>query len=281
MRLTRKMTESYLTQRINIFKRETPCLDESWHYHPQYELIYIDKGSGMRYVGDNVAQFSSGELVLVGTYVPHLWRNENGKNRVHKIILQFAGDILSRETFKQEEFVSIHQLLNDSKLGISFGKSVIPKIHEQLLNMVDSSSTVKLLELLNILHQLSLTEDKQELSSVDMYQFTDKKAERLEEVIAYISNNYPSEIKLKDISEIAHMTPNSFCRFFKKQTGKSFSQFLNEVRIKNAVRLLDYSNMTIANICYSVGYNSLTNFYKQFKSIVGQTPNKYRMKVKN
>ncbi|RMG82417.1 MAG: cupin domain-containing protein, partial [Bacteroidetes bacterium] len=194
MKLRRKITENYFNQRINIFQRRTPCFDTSWHYHPEYELIYIDKGEGIRYVGDSVAPFSPGELVLVGAYLPHLWKNDDrhvdSKYEVKNTILQFTGDVLSRETFKQSEFAKICQLLEASKLGISFGESVAPQIHERLLKMMDASSTVKLLELLNILHELSLAEDQQALSSIDTRQFTNDKSDRLESVISYISNHY-------------------------------------------------------------------------------------------
>lgn len=285
MKLILKNTDSPLKERLDITRKEIPCLDSSWHYHAQYELLYISKSHGIRFVGDSVSQFLPGDLVLVGPYLPHLWRNdpsfykEDDTNKVKTIVLKFSKDFIGEGTFKLPEFSDIDKLLEESKFGVSFGESVSSFFHSDLIGIIDLPAASQTIKLLDILYQLSLTDDKKVLSSTDMRQYTTDNSERIDAVIKYISNNYSNYISLEDVSEVACMTANSFCRFFKKMTNKSFTEFLNEVRIRNASRLLAQENMQVSEICYSVGYNSVTNFNRQFKKIMGHTPKDYRQSI--
>jgi len=282
MKLLLKNSENFTKERINIFCKEKPCLDTSWHYHAQYELLYISKSRGIRFVGDSVSRFSAGDLVLVGAYLPHLWRNDadyyepDSPNDVRTVVLKFSKDFIGSETFSYPEFSMINKLLETSKYGVSFGKSVSLQFHNEIMEIVNSPRPLQIIKLLNLLHELSLTNDMKTLSSTDMRQYTTETSHRLDAVIKYISDNYSNSMTLKDIAGIACMTTNSFCRFFKKMTNKSFTQFLNEVRVRNAARLLLQEDLPVTDVCYKVGYNSITNFYKQFKHIMGCTPNNYR-----
>ena len=282
MKLVLKKADGLENEKFNVLCKEKPCLDSSWHYHKQYELIYISRSTGIRFVGDSVGHFSPGDLVLVGPYLPHLWRNdsayyeeENGE-KVKTLVLKFTSDFMGEGTFKKSEFSSIKHLLSESKFGICFGRDTSEKLKDELLKIIVLSPAEQLMQLLNLLYKLSITKDKEVLSSTDMRQYTSEPLQRLDLVIKYISDNYTSHIDLEDVASKACMTTNSFCRFFKKMTNKSFTQFLNEVRIRNASRLLIQENMTMSEICYKVGYNSMTNFYKQFKKIMGSTPKAYR-----
>lgn len=282
MKLILKNNDSAANERLNIVKKEIPCLDSSWHYHPQFELLYISQSTGIRFVGDNVSQFYPGELVLVGPYLPHLWRNdpsyykETDVNKVKTIVIKFTKNFLGEGTFSNPEFIDINNLLEQSKFGVSFGEDISAQLHAELLRFIDFTPAEQSIKLLNILHMLSLTEKKSVLSSTDMRQYTTDNSQRLDEVVKFISDNYASYISLEDISDVACMTTNSFCRFFKKMTNKSFTQFLNEVRIRNAARLLIQEDVSVSDVCYTVGYKSITNFNRQFKQIMGKTPNAYR-----
>ena len=282
MKLVLKNTDSFVKKRLNIYKKEVPCLDNTWHYHPEFELLYISKSTGIRFVGDSVANFSPGDLVLVGAFLPHLWRNdldyykEADTGKVKTIVLKFLANFIGEEAFKIPEFSGINQLLEQSKYGICFGRGTSKKLHNELIEIVDLSPAAQTIKLLDLLYRLSLATDKTILSSTDMRQYAKAHSHRLDNVLKYISDNYANTISLNDISEIAYMTPSSFCRFFKKMTNKSFTQFLNEVRIRNASRLLIQEDLPISEICYKVGYNSHTNFNKQFKLIMGSTPKNYR-----
>ena len=285
MKLILKNSKSFALERLEITKKDILCLDSSWHYHAQYELLFISLSIGIRFVGDSVSQFFPGDLVLVGPYLPHLWRNdpsyykEDDTNKVKTIVIKFTKDFLGEETFNNPEFADILNLFEDSKYGVSFSSDVSTRFHEVLVNMIDLPPAMQSIKLLEILYNLAVSENKKVLSSSDMRQYTTDNSDRLDSVLKYISDNYSNSISLDDVSEVACMTTNSFCRFFKKMTNKSYTEFLNEVRIRNASRLLAQEEIPISEICYSVGYNSITNFNRQFKKIMGDTPKDYRQKV--
>lgn len=287
MKLVLKNTDTALNDRLDITKKEIPCLDSSWHYHAQYELLYISQSHGIRFVGDSVSQFAPGDLVLVGPYLPHLWRNdpsfysEDDTNKVQTIVIKFTKNFIGEGTFNLPEFAEINQLLDQSKFGVSFGLEVSREFHDELMNIIDLPAAAQTIQLLNMLYRLSKTDNKTVLSSTDMRQYTTDNSQRIDSVIKYISINYANFISLEDVSEVACMTTNSFCRFFKKMTNKSFTEFLNEVRIRNASRLLAQEEMSISEVCYAVGYNSITNFNRQFKRIMGVTPKDYRNSLNN
>lgn len=283
MKLVLKNTDSLVNKRLEIQKREIPCMEASWHYHAQYELLYISRSTGIRFVGDSVSQFSPGDLVLVGPYLPHLWRNDasyydEGKEteKVKTIVTKFNKDFIGEGTFKNPEFSEINKMLHESKYGVCFGKKTSETLHNEIIGLVDLSPAEQSIKLLDILNRLSVTDDKTVLSSSDMRQYTSENSDRIDVVLKFISDNYASYITLNDVSEVACMTTNSFCRFFKKMTNKSFTRFLNEVRIRNASRLLVQDNLSVSEVCYLVGYNSITNFNKQFKQIMNCTPKNYR-----
>lgn len=278
MKLIHKSSDSFANERLDITRKEIPCLDSSWHYHAQFELLYISLSNGIRFVGDSVSQFFPGDLVLVGPYLPHLWRNdpsyysEEDENKVKTIVIKFTRDFIGEGTFDMPEFAEIQTLLEQSKFGVSFSKSMSSGLHDDLINIVDLSPAERSIKLLGLLQHLSGSEERSILSSSDMRQYTTENSQRIDNVLKYISNNYSSYITLNDVADVACMTTNSFCRFFKKSTNKSFTQFLNEVRVRNASRLLVSEDLPVSEVCYAVGYKSTTNFNRQFKQITGYTP---------
>ncbi len=290
MKLTLKNTNNSDAERLVIRKEEKPCMDSSWHYHAQYELLYVSQSTGIRFVGDNVSHFAPGELVLVGPYLPHLWRNDPSyysddelndvqTPMVKTIVIRFHTNFIGEGTFNNPEFYEISNLLEQSNYGVSFGMKTSKKLSKELLQIVDMTPAEKSIKLLDILCRLSLAEDKIVLSSTDMRQYTTDNSQRIDTVLKYISANYTNDINLQEVSDIACMTTNSFCRFFKKITNKSFTEFLNEIRIRNAARLLIQEDLSIAEICNLVGYNSITNFYRQFVQIMHTTPKGYRINL--
>lgn len=282
MKLVLKNSGTPSNNKLNIYRRNVPCLDAAWHYHPEFELIYISQSHGIRFVGDSVSPFTPGDLVLVGSYLPHLWRNdlsyyqENSSLKVKTIITKFTKDFLGNDLFSKPEFYEIKKMLDESKFGISFGKDLAEKMHSDFIELPELSDTEKHIKLLGVLNKLSLAKKKSILSSSDMRQSTTESSERIDTVLKYISDNYASNIGLDDVANVACMTTNSFCRFFKKTTNKSFTQFLNEIRIRNASRILVQDNLPVSDVCYIVGFNSITNFNKQFKQIMGSTPKSFR-----
>lgn len=284
MKLLLKNSDKIANERLKISINDLPCLDSSWHYHTQYELLYISDSFGIRFVGNNISNFSPGEIVLVAPYLPHLWRNDTPNNqgnistKVKTIVIRFSEDFIAKNTFKLAEFSDIKKLLENSKFGLSFGINTAKDLHNDLFEIVELSAASQSIKLLKLLQYLSLSNERQVLSTIDKKQYISDNSQRIDKVLNYISENYTSHITLEQVAELAGMTNSSFCRYFKKMTNKSFTHFLNEVRIHKATHLLIQEDSQITEVGYAVGYQSITNFNRQFKVIMGESPKSYRPK---
>lgn len=287
MRLVLKQSETLSNKKLNISKRVVPSFDAAWHYHKEIELLYISQSNGIRFVGDNVSPFFPGDLVLVGSNLPHLWRSDpsyyesKSVRKVKTIVIKFTKDFLGGDFFDNQQFYKIQKLIEASKFGLCFDREVSEVLHQEIMKLPDLSSIEQHITLLSILNKLSTVKEdnKTVLSSSDMRQSISKGAERIDVVLKYISDNYATNINLEEVAGVACMTTNSFCRFFKKMTNKSFTQFLNEIRIRNASRILIQENLAVSEVCFLVGFRSMTYFNKQFKLIMGTAPKTYKVAV--
>lgn len=256
-----------------------PVTDINWHFHKEFELIYVKKGLGIRLVGDNLSNFQSGELVLVGANLPHLWRSTGNILSVDRIIIKFDEIPGNINIFSLPEFSSIRTLLKKAERGISFGAETEADIGDKIIELSFAEGVQKWIYLLSILDRLSKSTDIETLSNPFMkLSLQDIEENRLSKVIRYVSENYDVEIALADVAEIASMTIQSFCRFFKKRTNKTFVQFLNEYRIGKACVLLIENKLSVNKICNDLGFNSMTNFNRLFKRQCNCTPIEYRKK---
>lgn len=265
---------SFFVKRI-----KEPVLDINWHFHEEYEIICILQGNGVRLVGDNLSNFQSGELVLVGPNIPHLWRTTPNISSVDRIIIKFDELPGGVNLFSLPEFERIKTLLTKSETGVSFGPRTREEVQQHIISLSNARGIQKWICLLTILKILSKSSEIELLSSPYMNISPQKLEEnRLSKVITYISENYYKDINLKDMADIASMTLQSFCRFFKKRTNKTFVQFLNEYRIGKACVLLIENKLSVTEICYELGFNSSTNFNRVFKKMYDCTPMEYRKK---
>jgi AraC-like DNA-binding protein len=279
MKLLYKKAEIEPVNSFYVKRVKEPVLDINWHFHEEYEIIYIIKGNGVRLVGDNISNFQSGELVLVGPNMPHLWRTTEDVSSVDRIIIKFEKSPNGIDLFDLPEFSSINALLKNSNTGISFKPDVIQKVHDHFLEIADAAGPQKWIHLLQILTILSNNMDYERLSSPYVSVSTQNMGEiRLSKVISYISENFDQEISLDEIADIASMTVQSFCRYFKRRTNKTFIQFLNEYRIGKACVLLVENKIPIGQIWSELGFNSSTNFNRVFKRLYGCTPLDFRKK---
>lgn len=284
MKLQLKQSKSFFSEKLLSYQYDQPCLDASWHYHKEYELLYVSKGSGIRFVGDSVQEFNEGELVLVGAYLPHLWRNDlsskiDADSNVKIVVIKFLKDFIGKGVFENPEFYVVKDMLKSADLGVLFSKETSQEFKDRLLGFDNLNAPEKSIELLSLLHELSQEKIEKQISTLDMRQYSSENGSKLDEVMKFISINYASSISLKDVAEIACMTENSFCRYFKNLTKKSFVKFLNEVRIRNAAKLLVSTNKSISEIAMEVGFPSITNFNKQFKIVQSETPKIYRERI--
>lgn len=280
MKLQFKSSEQDSMSSIYAKRVYRPHIGGDWHFHKEFELIYFLKGQGMRIVGDHISNFQKGELVLVGQWLPHLWRNDEDNPEgvaTDFIVVKFTRMFGNVDLFAMPELLHIKALLKEANQGILFSKKTRKLVHDDLLKLTTAESSEKLILLLNILRTLVIAADYQTLSGLNFAIPKQVAGEnRLQKVINYISANFSQNIGLDDISKIAVMTPPAFCRFFKTRTNKTFSLFLNEVRISKACQLLINGEAPIKQICYDVGFSSLTNFNRTFKNFKGISPSSFR-----
>lgn len=280
MKLQFKAVENDTLSSIYVKRVHRPYVGGDWHFHKEFELIYFLEGQGMRIVGDHISNFQKGELVLVGDWLPHLWRNDvvaGEEVSVDFIVVKFPKVFDGVDLFTLHELTHLKSLLMSSDRGILFSNEVRPHVHDLLLQLSTSNSSEKLILFLKILQLLSRDAQSKRLSGPNFS--LPKEAtggNRLHRVINYISTNYAKNLSLDEISEIAAMTPPAFCRYFKTRTNKTFSLFLNEVRISKACQLLINGEASVKQICYDVGFSSLTNFNRTFKRFKATSPSIYR-----
>ena len=259
-----------------------PHFLDLWHYHPEFELVYVVRSAGTCFIGDAIERFGAGTLMLLGSNLPHGWFNEpkyfrkDSKLKAESMAVYFSMDFMQISLKNVPEFQQISQLLERSKVGLLFSKETQKQVCHLLKAMKNQDAFDRLLTFLQILRCLSEAEDSRTLSSAGYVKMFRETNDRLGRVHEYIMNNFNRDISLMDVADIALMNKSAFCRYFKKVTKKSFSQYLNEIRIGYACKLLqERTDTTISEIAFEVGYNNLSNFNRQFKIITGYAPKAY------
>ncbi|MGQ7868841.1 AraC family transcriptional regulator [Sunxiuqinia sp. sy24] len=277
-----KLTKQ-LHQSIAIRKDTRTAFHDHWHYHSELELVYILQGEGTRFVGDDISRFCSGDLVLMGVGLPHVWKSDDSyfenssKKKVSAIILHFGPNFLGEGLWELPEVASVKKLIELAPRGISYHLPEGHPVKRQLRKMLDQTPFDRLSSLLSMLNELSKQEENTILSGIsfaDHYQKHHSK--RIDKIYDYILTNFEKDIKLEELALLANMTPASLCRFFRQKTKKSVSEFINEVRIGFACKLLIEGKLSISEICFRCGYNNLSYFNRQFKRIIGLTPGSYQ-----
>ncbi len=266
---------------IKIKMREMPHFTYPWHFHSEFELLYVMDGFGTRFVADSIEDFTSGDLVLVGSNVPHFWRSDevylNGQGKLVKYtVIQFPEDFLKDEISKYPEYHSIGELLKRSARGISFSNEMSKQMGRKILSITQKSGLDRILSLQKVLHELSNTGDYKLLAG-ELYQLENHifENDRLTKVMHFLSTNYQRKIELDTVAEIANLHPSAFCRFFKEKTGKSLSEFISDMRISYACRLIIEGKMSVSQVGFESGFNNISNFNRTFKKHTGFTPTNY------
>lgn len=253
------------------------------HYHGEYELNLIVHGKGSRrIVGDHMETIDDLELVLVGHNLPHGWLTheytwKEGRPEIMEITIQFHRDLLDEKFLLRNQLYFIRSMMEKSGRGISFSQETIERILPRLQSLGEKNGFDSVLELLSILHDLSISRNMRILSNSA---FTDNSinynSRRIEKVYAYLRDYYDRDISLDDVSKLAGMTSVSFSRFIKKRTGKTFVESLNDIRLGHASRLLIDTPQTIAEVAGKCGFNNLSYFNRVFKNKNGCTPREFR-----
>lgn len=259
-----------------------------WTYHPEIELVYIIKGKGTRFVGDSIASIDEGELILLGDNLPHKWQNDpkyfdpESTLSTEAIVIHFLPDFMGSAIQDVAEFQHIRRLLERAHRGIYFqghAKKIVPSMMQQLLEKEDAYE--RMISLINILNILAQEASFQLLTSIGYNDQPMNKDSRMNRVHNFIMNNFHNSISLEEVATLANMNKSAFSRYFKQTNGKNFIQYLNEIRIGFACKLLlDQDEKPINEICYESGYNNLSNFNQQFKKITSLSPSQYIKKYR-
>lgn len=249
-----------------------------YHFHPEFELTWIVKGSGKRYAGSNMADFSEGDLVLLGPDVPHCWKLHPGVKNARSVVIQFTAGFLGEGFFSRTELVNIQKLFQRSGSGIQFFKKTPARVHGQIKELTaEKDPFKKLVRLLEILQQLALSKeyvllDRQRLTAA----LSPANQARINPIFAYLVENFRKEISLNKAAAIASMTPNAFCKYFKRITRKTFMETVIEYRVNYATQQLVQSDKSITDICFDSGFGDISHFYKMFRSKMQVSPLQYR-----
>lgn len=244
-----------------------------------YELNLITSGRGKRIVGNNISTFENSDLILLGPDLPHRHEiSEPERNNSPECLVLYISEILVKNDLIQiPELKSIQDLFSRALSGIAFKGFDVNTIFHQIELLIDLQGIESFISLINLLKTLAGIEEYEILSltpelPVSLY----KDLDQIKKVYDYVLRNIQENITLETAAELLHMAPGSFCRFFKKRTGKSFIQYLKDVRISVASRMLSQTEKPISQICLESGYNNLANFNFYFKKIMKMTPSEYR-----
>ena len=252
-----------------------------WHFHPEFELVFIEGADGNRHVGSHNSRFKGSDLVLIGSYIPHLNFDYGIKTTYEKIVVHMPPDFLKTDFATTPELASIHQLMEDSKKGVAFGNETKSQIGVRLKNLDGLNSFEQFLEMIGILNVLAHARDKELLHTKPVKnQFNTKDTDRLDRIHDFIDEHYQRRIDIQEVADLSHLSKPAFCRYFKKMTRLTFTQFVNHYRIDKAKKLL-LSGKNVTETCFSSGFESLSYFNRTFKKITGTNPISFRSRYKN
>jgi AraC-like DNA-binding protein/quercetin dioxygenase-like cupin family protein len=260
-----------------------PFFDNHWHFHQEYQLFLVLEGKGTRFIGDQMKPFREFDLVFTGPNLPHLWRNDpayfekDSALTTHGIVVYFSEDFFGNALKEKEEFENIRLLLQKSLRGLEIVGQTNLQLRSMMKELVHSQGLESVLLLLQILKLMGESEECESITKVG-YINNNKESERdrMRKVYEFVTENFQRKIQLSEMASLANMTESAFSRYFKSRMNKPFSEFLADVRISHACKLLHELDANISEICYESGFNTLSNFNKQFKERMGITPMAYK-----
>jgi AraC-like DNA-binding protein len=261
-----------------VFERVKDVFDYPVHFHPEYELNFVDNGKGLRrIVGDSIEEVAGLELVLVGPNLFHGWeQHQCTQKRMHEITIQFHNDLFDNTFLNRKIMKPIKDMFERSSHGIIFSESDIQAILPRILRVSKLEGIDYFLELFSILYDLANSRNQRLLSTTTIYMESFENSDKLKLLYDFVQENYANKITLDEVSELMNMSSVSFNRFIKKRTGKTFVEYVNDVRIGYASRWLIEKDLSISEIAFLCGFNSIANFNRVFKKNKGCTPTKYR-----
>ncbi len=260
---------------------ESPYFYDTLHNHAEIQITLLVKSEGTLICGDYVGNFNEGDLFIIGADQPHVLRNNKEyynetSEGAYAISLFFDKNSFGREFFGLPEVDILHSFLNRTQRGLKFSDRIRDKIKPIMFSIEHQIGLDRFIEMLKVLQILAETEEYEFLASAnEIKDYDEKEGKRMNQIFQFTMKEYYRDITLEEVSGLANMTPNAFCRYFKQRTRKTYVNFLNEIRIANACKLLGNKDLTVAQVCYQSGFNNLSHFNRNFKKIQGSSPSEY------
>jgi AraC-like DNA-binding protein len=261
-----------------------PYINNKWHYHIEAELIYFKKGNGTQFIGDHIQNFNDGDLVLIGSNLPHYWRfdtvyfKNESQIQADVIVAHFREDFWGGEFLNLPENKAIRSVFEKAKRGISIQgetREMIAGLLEQMLHTEGSRRLMLLVEALTLISESQIVP----LASIGFdHDYKEAENDRINAIYEYTMANFRRHIPTEEIAAIANISPHSFCRYFKSRTRKTYSQFINEIKVGHICKLLIEDKISIKQICFESGFRNFASFHKYFKQVTGKTPLQYQKK---
>jgi AraC-like DNA-binding protein len=264
-------------------RRDLFPINNRWHYHSEVELIHIKKGEGTQFIGDSIKRFKAGDVILVGSYLPHYWRfddiyyEENAKAVADIRVAHFNENFWGENFLNLPENINLKAVLEKARRGLQVTGRTKQKVAELLEELQEVEGPQRIILLIEALSAIANVKQVAPLSSMGFKpDLVDAEKDRINAIYEYSIKNFKRKIQLEEIADVANISPNSFCRYFKSKTRKTYSQFLIELRVGHACKLLIENNQCIKRLCYESGFNNFTSFHKYFKMITGKSPLVYQ-----
>jgi len=249
-----------------------------WHFHPEFELTFIEASQGSRRVGNHVGQFEGSDLVFIGSNIPHLNFDYGIRTEYEKVVLQINADFFKNDFASTPELKAIHQLFENSKKVICFHGNTKSTIGKQLKAIHLLPHFEQFIAVLSLFQSLATSQEMTFLHEKPFENFyNNKEQSRLKIVYKFIESNYQRTISIDEMAQLTHLSKAAFCRYFKKMTRLTFIEFLNQYRIEQAKRLLK-EDKNVTETCYECGFESLSYFNRIFKKVVGENPLEFKKK---
>ncbi len=265
-----------------------PYFYNQYHYHPEVELLFIQEGTGTQFVGDSIQRFEGGDLLLIGSDCPHYLRSDNKyfsgdpNLYVSALVIHFNPSIFGKDFLALLENRHIDQLLEKSKKGLRILGSLKSEITEIMKKMIVSDKGNMMLALYALLDLLACSNEFELLGTRIMEgDHNDKETERINAIYTYAAKHFKRKISIDEIAGVAHLSANSFCRYFKNKTKKNLSHFLNEIRVEYACKKIRENQLQVTQVGYEAGFNNFVNFNNAFKKTTGKTPTQYAKQFSN
>jgi AraC-like DNA-binding protein len=257
------------------------CHEDFWHFHPEFEIVYVPHGCGRRHVGNKVSRFEDGDLILLGPNIPHNAFNFGFESTGYEeYVIQFKIDQIEKMAEIFPEFVRVTRLLAKARSGISFNGEARHRIGEMIKEMYPLCGFQRLIQLFVVLREMSLLSGFEDLETKKFLSVNTVYVKRIERVYQIIQKQYQDDLSTREIALKLSMTESSFCRFFRNATGKTFKEALTEVRIEKASALLLHSDLSVASIASQCGFNNVSLFNRFFKELTEMTPKDYRKSIR-